>query len=103
CRPAAPERVWERRAVRPTVVTSPAGSRRPFAETPPMPPLPPTKEVLDAMQYAILPAAGGAALVAGTFLVFGRWAAALGSAAAVAGGFAWANYTAGQWLNWGGT
>lgn len=58
-----------------------------------MPPLPPTELVLDSLRLAVLPAAGGAALVMCLFLLLGRWAAALGSAAAVVVGFAWANYT----------
>jgi hypothetical protein len=58
-----------------------------------MPPLPPARLVLDSIQQTTLPAAGGAALVLALFLVFGRWAGALGSAAAVIAGFCWANYT----------
>jgi hypothetical protein len=54
--------------------------------------VPPLKDVLDQLQYAVLPAAGGAALVMCVFLLFGRWAGALGSAAAVAFGFAWADF-----------
>ena len=68
-----------------------------------MPPLPPVKDVLDALQHTALPAAAGAALVASAFLAVGRWAAALGSAAAVVVGFGWANYTfdALAWANTG--
>lgn len=58
-----------------------------------MPPLPPVKDVLDALHHTALPAAAGAALVMAAALCLGRWAAALGSAAAVAAGFAFANYT----------
>jgi hypothetical protein len=58
-----------------------------------MPPLPPAHLVLDALRQDALPAAGGAALVMCLFLVLGRWAGALGSAAAVIVGFAWANHT----------
>ena len=53
-----------------------------------MPPLPPTEIVLDSLRLNILPAAGGAALVMGLFLLLGRWAAALGSAAAIIVAFA---------------
>ena len=56
-------------------------------------PLPPLKDVLDQLQHAVLPGAGGAALVSCVFLLLGRWAGALGSAAAVAFGFAWGNFT----------
>jgi hypothetical protein len=58
-----------------------------------MPPLPPVKDVLDALHHTALPAAAGAALVVCVFLSLGRWAAALGSALAVAVGFGCANYT----------
>jgi hypothetical protein len=58
-----------------------------------MPPLPPTKDVLDALHLTVLPAAGGAAFAMCLFLVLGRWAAALGSAVAVVVGFACANFT----------
>jgi hypothetical protein len=66
-----------------------------------MPPLPPTKDVLDALHHTALPAAAGAALVMAAFLSLGRWAAALGAATAVAVGFGWANYTFDvlSWLN----
>lgn len=68
-----------------------------------MPPLPPAALVLDAIRQTVLPAAGGAALVLCALLALGRWAAALGSAAAVVAGFAWANYTfdAPSWDNTG--
>jgi hypothetical protein len=56
-------------------------------------PLPPLKDVLDALQHAVLPGAGGAALVLCAFLLLGRWAGALGSTAAVALGFVWGNFT----------
>ena len=56
-------------------------------------PLPPLKDVLEALQLTVLPGAGGAALVLGAFLLLGRWAGALGSAAAVAVGFVWGNFT----------
>jgi hypothetical protein len=55
--------------------------------------LPPTKYVLDALSNDVLPAAGGGAFVLCLFLVFGRWAGALGSAAAVVVAFLWANFT----------
>jgi hypothetical protein len=58
-----------------------------------VPPLPPAKDVLDALHHTALPAAAGAALAACAFLSLGRWAAALGSAVAVVVGFGWANYT----------
>ena len=58
-----------------------------------MPPLPPTKYVLEALQNDVLPAAGGGALVLCLFLLLGRWAGALGSAAAIAVAFLWSNFT----------
>ncbi len=58
-----------------------------------MPPLPPLKDVLEALQQLVLPAAAGAALVTCLFLLMGRWSAALGSAVAVVAGFFWANST----------
>jgi hypothetical protein len=58
-----------------------------------MPPLPPTKYVLEALQNDVLPAAGGGALVLCVFLLLGRWSGALGSATAVAVAFLWANFT----------
>lgn len=58
-----------------------------------MPPPPPLKDVLQALQECVLPGAGGAALVMGLFLLFGRWAAAVGSAVAVIVAFAWGNLT----------
>jgi hypothetical protein len=66
--------------------------------------MPPLKDVLDALQHAVLPGAGGAALVMCAFLLLGRWAGALGSAAAVAFGFVWGNFTldktaAPTWVN----
>ena len=68
-----------------------------------MPPLPPAQDVLDALHHTALPAAAGAALVTVAFLSLGRWAGALGSAAAVAAGFVWANHTfdALSWANTG--
>lgn len=57
-----------------------------------MPPPPPLKDVLEALQQCVLPAAGAAALVLGMFLLGGRWAAALGSAVAVAVAFMCANF-----------
>ncbi len=56
-------------------------------------PLPPTTEVLSALQQDVLPGAGGAALVVCGFAILGRWAGALGSAVAVVFGFAWGNFT----------
>lgn len=55
--------------------------------------LPPTELTLEQLRLHILPAAGGAALVTGLFLVSGRWAGALGSAVAVVVAFAASNYT----------
>ncbi len=55
-------------------------------------PIPPLKDVLDALSHAVLPGAGGAALVACAVLLLGRWAGALGTAAAVAVGFMWGNF-----------
>src|SRR5579859_2686469 len=60
-----------------------------------MPPPPPLKEVLEALYQFVLPGAGGAALVLAAFLLFGRWTAALGSAAAVTAAFMWGNFTLG--------
>lgn len=54
--------------------------------------LPPTKDVLDLLRQTALPAAGGAVLVVCLFRLCGRWAGAIGSAAAVAAAFLWANY-----------
>jgi MFS family permease len=56
-------------------------------------PLPPTELILGALHNGIIPAAGGAALVLCLFLLAGRWAGALGSAAAVVVAFLAANYT----------
>jgi hypothetical protein len=58
-----------------------------------MPTIPPAADVLGPLQAAVLPGAGGAALVVVLFLAAGRWAGALGAALAAAVGFAWANYT----------
>jgi len=55
--------------------------------------VPPAADVLGPLHDAVLPGAGGAALVVCLFLVLGRWAGALGAALAVAVAFAWANYT----------
>lgn len=57
-----------------------------------MPPPPPLKDVLEALQQDVLPGAGGAALVMCLFLLFGRWSAALGSAVAVTFAFMWSNF-----------
>jgi hypothetical protein len=54
--------------------------------------MPPVKMVLDALQHAVLPAAGGAALVAALFLLLGRRLGATASAAAVFVGFVAANF-----------
>ena len=67
-----------------------------------MPPLPPADQVLPQLQLTVLPAAGGAALAYVLFRCLGRWAAALGAAAGVVVGFAWANYTFGA-VAWAGT
>lgn len=56
-------------------------------------PLPPLKDVLEQLQNAVLPAAGGAALLLCAFLLLGRRAGALGSAAAVVFGFVCGNFT----------
>lgn len=59
-----------------------------------MPPPPPLKDVLDALQQCVLPAAGPAALTLAAVLAVGRWrGAALGSAAAVVVAFLCANFT----------
>lgn len=58
-----------------------------------MPPLPPLKDVLDALQHCVLPGAGAAALMLGVFLVVGRSGAALGSAVAVAVAYLCGNFT----------
>ena len=58
-----------------------------------MPPFPPMALVLVMVREDILPAAGGAAFVMALILGLGRWAGALGSAAGVIVGYAWANYT----------
>src|SRR5205807_8647466 len=55
-------------------------------------PAPPTAEVVERLYQFALPAAGGAALVVCVFALLGRWAGALGSAAAVVVAFAWANF-----------
>jgi hypothetical protein len=59
--------------------------------------LPPTDQVLNVLSQSVLPALGGAAVVYCLFAAAGRWATALGSAAAVVFAFAWANY-AFPWL-----
>jgi hypothetical protein len=56
-------------------------------------PLPPLQYVLEAVSQDVLPAAGAGAFVLCLFLVFGRWAAALGSAVAFAVAFLAANFT----------
>lgn len=56
-------------------------------------PVPPLKLTLESLQSDVLPAAGGAALVLCLFLVLGRWAAAIGAAAAVTVAFMAANFT----------
>jgi len=61
-----------------------------------MPPPPPLKDVLDALQQDVLPGAGGAALVMCLFLLLGRWSAALGSAVAIAVAFMWSNFLPGS-------
>jgi hypothetical protein len=58
-----------------------------------VPPLPPTKYVLEALQSDVLPAAGGGALVLCVFLLLGRWSGALGSAIAITVAFLWSNFT----------
>ncbi|HEY1186251.1 MAG TPA: hypothetical protein VGE74_01280 [Gemmata sp.] len=59
-----------------------------------MPPPPPLKDTLEALQQCVLPGAGASALVMCAFLVVGRWrAAALGSAAAVVVAFMCGNFT----------
>ncbi len=59
----------------------------------PLPPLPPLKDTLQALQQDVLPGAGGAALVMCVFLLVGRWAAATGAAAAVIVAFIGGNFT----------
>ncbi len=61
-----------------------------------MPPLPPLKDALEALQQCVLPGAGGAALVLAAFLCLGRWAGATGSAVAVAVAFMCGNFTLGN-------
>jgi hypothetical protein len=68
----------------------------------PLPPPPPTELVLPTLQNFILPALGGAAVVASAFALFGRRAGALGSAVAVVVAFAWGNYDFSK-LDWEGT
>ncbi len=58
-----------------------------------MPPLPPLKDVLEALQQCVLPGAGASALVLCVFLLTGRWAAALGSAVGVVVAFMCANFS----------
>jgi hypothetical protein len=58
-----------------------------------MPPLPPTRDLLETLQNDVLPAAGGASLVMCLFLVLGRRAGNLGSATAIAFAFLWANFS----------
>ncbi len=57
-----------------------------------MPPLPPNKDVLEALQAMMLPAAGASALVFALMLILGRWACALGSAVAIVAGIAVGNH-----------
>lgn len=57
-----------------------------------LPPLPPADDVYAALKQTVIPAAGVAALVYAVFLSLGRWAGAVGSAAAVLGGLAYANW-----------
>jgi hypothetical protein len=56
-----------------------------------MPPLPPTKDIIDTVLGTALPAAAGAALVSCVFQSIGGWAAAVGTAVAVVVGLGWAN------------
>ncbi len=55
-------------------------------------PTPPTWMILEMLRDIILPVAGGAALIYALFLMAGRWAAALGAAAAFVAAFLWANF-----------
>src|ERR1700755_2455403 len=57
-----------------------------------MPTLPPLKDVLDLLRLSVLPAVGGAAFLVCVFRLLGRSSGSLGSAAAVAAAFLWANY-----------
>jgi hypothetical protein len=57
-----------------------------------MPPLPPSKYIVDTLQQDVLPGAAGAALIVCLFLTLGRWTAALACALGVAVAFVWANY-----------
>lgn len=57
-----------------------------------MPPIPPVELILEVAWQCILPAAGAAAFVYAVFVAFGRWAAALGSAAAIVAAYFAANY-----------
>lgn len=68
-----------------------------------MPPIPPTELILEVAWQCILPAAGAAAFVYAVFVSFGRWAAALGSAAAIVAAYFALNYQAllhGETLSW---
>jgi hypothetical protein len=58
-----------------------------------LPPLPPRTLVLESLQLDVLPAAGAGAFILCAFLLVGRWAGALGSAAAVTVAFMVANFT----------
>lgn len=55
--------------------------------------LPPTQMILDVLSQSVLPAFGGAAAIYCLFGSAGRWATGLGSAAALAFAYVWANYS----------
>jgi hypothetical protein len=56
-------------------------------------PLPPLRNTIEALQQDVLPGVAGAAFVMCLFLLLGRRAGAVGSAAAVTFAFIWANFT----------
>ncbi|MCI0703016.1 MAG: hypothetical protein L0241_18210 [Planctomycetia bacterium] len=58
-----------------------------------LPPVPPTKDVLEALQNDLLPGAGAAALVMCAFLILGRWIGSFAAAAAVVAAFLVGNFT----------
>src|SRR5262245_55528457 len=58
-----------------------------------LPPPPPTKDILEALQNDVVPGAGAAALVMCAFLILGRWIGSLGAAAAVVAAFMAGNFT----------
>jgi hypothetical protein len=55
--------------------------------------MPPLRNAIEALQQDVLPAAAGATLVVCLFLMLGKRAAAIGSAAAMVFAFIWANFS----------